>query len=285
MIDQHKNKPHQWIGAAGTALLAVAAGWLLSTWAGLGWAHEGIEHGAKTSKAAVAAGNAETRAIPSDDLGNASPEYFEFASIQKNCVRTRFTPFGKAEKWKSCKLESHGFVGTIEVPGQGLQDFYYAMYCLSKSSRRCDRQALLVFSNRAYRPEAVLRLARLDPAGTRYQVPLLIGTDIENALAITATTPAGEVTGRQYFGWINSRWVMVNPSGWQEQLRPRLPHGWSVKVAQGDMPDPETMAMRVSMHRDDVKACCEETRVAEIKFELAMGKLVISSVQTLGAAD
>jgi hypothetical protein len=266
MREAMKKSTNRWMGAVGTALIAGAAGWFLGTWAGIGLAH-GKELPGRNAKVSM----------PVDDMFRESPEYFEFSEVQKNCVRSRFTPFGKAERWKSCRLEHTGFVGTIAVPGAGLQDFYYANYCLIRSGHRCDQQALLIFSNRAYRSEAVLRLARLDPAGTRYKVPLMIGTEMESALAITVQAPGGTAPMPQYFGWRNSRWVGIEPGDWAKQLAVKLPEGLAARIPAGAMPDPESLEMRLPLYRVGSEPCCGSLS-ANVHFAIEGGALAISSV-------
>jgi hypothetical protein len=102
----------------------------------------------------------------------------EFARVQEECVQSAEITFGPQGRWQSCTVTRTGFVATI-----GLQDFYYAHYCLGPTAAGCKRQAQVVFRNRAYRPEAFVEMVRIDPPGTRYDIPLLIGTDTEGALA------------------------------------------------------------------------------------------------------
>lgn len=267
-----KRKVNRWMGAIGTAMLAGAAGWFIGTSAGMGLAY-GKE----------IPGKIQAQGLPVDGMSNASPEYFEFSSVQNACVRTIVTAFGQGGTWRSCRLESAGFVGTMAVPGSGLQDFYYASYCLVRSGQRCDRQALLVFSNRAYRPEAVLRLARLDPAGTRYTAPLLIGTAKESALALTIQPPGSAAQQRQYFGWRGSRWVGIEPDAWRARLGEWLPKGTFARVPDGTMPDPETLELRVPVYRADAAVCCDKAGSAEVRFAIEEGHLAIASVQMASA--
>ena len=96
-------------------------------------------------------------------------EKVDFAPIQERCVQSGQIRFGAGERWSDCRLTRAGFVSTI-----GLLDFYYAQYCLidgAKNAKGCDKQAMVIFGNRAYRGEAYSVLQRIDPAGTQYEIP------------------------------------------------------------------------------------------------------------------
>ena len=108
----------------------------------------------------------------------------EFAHVQQQCLQAGEIRFGLQRRWSNCKLTHSGFIGTI-----GLQDFFYAQYCLFNSLKRCDKQALVVFRNRAYQPDAFVEMTRIDPTGTRYEIPLLIGTDRDSVLTTAVRHP------------------------------------------------------------------------------------------------
>lgn len=171
----------------------------------------------------------------------------EFARIQDECVSTPAVPFGPGERWSSCRLTRAGFVGTI-----GLLDFYYATYCLVSRGERCDRAALMVFANRAYRPEATLQFHRVDPAGTRYEHAMMVGTADAHAIATTARLP-GQPVERQFRAWAGDRWQPVDAAAWRATLAAdlpsRLPEGLRAQLPREVMPEPERMALLVPLRR------------------------------------
>ncbi len=62
----------------------------------------------------------------------------------------------------------------------------------------CDRQAMVVFRNRAYKPDAVLEYTRIDPAGPRYEQPLLVGSyarQDQSLLAMSTRLPGQRARG------------------------------------------------------------------------------------------
>ena len=169
----------------------------------------------------------------------------EFARVQTECMQTRATSFGSQQPWHACKLVHSGFVATI-----GLQDFFYADYCLIRQGDVCARQAQVLFRNRAYRPEAFLDLARLDPPGTRYESPVLIGSETENVLATAVLLPGKSQKQRRYFRYAQERWIPIDGTAWLQQLQARLPSGLSVRVQPRDaLPDPRTMMLSLPLYR------------------------------------
>ncbi len=144
----------------------------------------------------------------------------EFGRIQDQCVQAGPARFGKGMKWAACRLDSARFVSTI-----GLLDFYAAQYCLVGSSGRCERSALMVFANRAYRPEATLVLHRVDPAGTRYDLPVVTGNDADNLMGVTVRSPGSKVAERSYFYWKDAGWRAVAPEAWKVEALRLLPAG------------------------------------------------------------
>ena len=90
----------------------------------------------------------------------------EFSSITETCQQVAGVSFGPGGKWASCRVLASGFVATI-----GLQDFFFARYCLGENGAQCDSLAQVVFRNRAYRSEAHVEMVRFDPAGTQYERP------------------------------------------------------------------------------------------------------------------
>ena len=202
-----------------------------------------------------------------------SVEYFDFNDIQEKCVRTVEANFGEDGRWKDCRLERAGFVATI-----GLQDFYFAEYCLIKSGSKCDRQAQLVFSNRAYRPEAVLRLQRIDAAGTRYENPLVTGDAGQDILVTTVKLPRAKMAERTYYTWAGRDWSLVDVQSWRSDLKKMLPEGVGTRLAAGALPDPVTLEMSVPLYREADRDCCASAGKAEVRFVVEGQRLAVAEV-------
>ncbi len=210
------------------------------------------------------------------DQAQANPQdQVVFAPIQSECMQTSATPFGPQADWKACQLVNSGFVATI-----GLQDFYYADYCLVKTGNACAQQAQVMFRNRAYRPEAFLDLARIDPPGTTYESPLLIGGQDENVLSTAVLLPGKSQLQRRYFRYEGERWIPIDGKAWLQELRKQLPHGLSTRVSPKDaLPDPRTMMLRLPLYRGVARAGSVDVRlaVASGQMEMAEFKLIRSA--------
>ena len=198
----------------------------------------------------------------------------EFARVQAECMQTSATAFGQQQPWHACKLVHSGFVATI-----GLQDFFYADYCLISQGDVCARQAQVLFRNRAYRPEAFLDLARLDPPGTRYESPVLIGSETENVLATAVLLPGKSQKQRRYFRYAQERWIPIDGTAWLQQLQARLPAGLSVRVQARDaLPDPRTMTLSLPLYRGaardgnvEIGLTVQAGQLALAEFNIARG--------------
>ena len=203
------------------------------------------------------------------------PEKLAFEKIQTECVQTTAIPFGPKHHWKSCRLERAGFVATI-----GLQDFYFAEYCLQTSGKACDKQAQVLFRNRAYREEAFIDMARVDPAGTRYGNPLLVGSDKEALLATAVRLPKQKTDQRRYFQYLDQRWVVQTSQPWLQGLSERLPVGLSVRASDTQaLPDPETMALRLPLYKAADRDCCATGGHADIRLAIKGGQFTVADVQ------
>ena len=170
-------------------------------------------------------------------------EKVDFAPIQERCVQSGQIRFGAAERWSDCRLTRAGFVSTI-----GLLDFYYAHYCLidgAKNARGCDKQAMVIFGNRAYRGEAYAVLQRIDPAGTQYEIPLVTGAGDDNLLILSAKPGNDARPVRKYYAWHDALWQPVDAHAWQRELPARLPVGARVNV--NGQPDPQSLSVRITV--------------------------------------
>ena len=170
-------------------------------------------------------------------------EKVDFAPIQERCVQSGQIRFGAGERWSDCRLTRAGFVSTI-----GLLDFYYAHYCLidgATNAKGCDKQAMVIFGNRAYRDEAYAVLQRIDPAGTQYESPLVTGAGDDNLLILSAKPKNDVRPARKYYAWHEALWQPVDEHAWQRELPARLPAG--ARISVNGQPDPQTLSVRITV--------------------------------------
>ncbi len=144
----------------------------------------------------------------------------KFADIENRCLQVGGIRFGAGRAWAGCRLISSRFVSTI-----GLLDFYHARYCLlDKAGRQCDRQAMLVFANRAYRDDATLVMLRMDPAGTAYEGPLVTGQGPDNLMVMSVKQP-GRPARMDYRYWNQARWNVLPAAAWRDAVQAQLGEG------------------------------------------------------------
>ena len=197
----------------------------------------------------------------------------DFWKIKDECISTHAVRFGPDSEWKKCRLIRTGFVATI-----GLIDFYYADYCLIKSGTRCDRQAQVLYGNRAYRPEAAVYMHRIDAAGTRYEMPLLTGSDKQSILTTTSYRPGSRQAQRSYFHLATTGWTEIDSAEWKKALQDKLPAGTTARIPAGAQPDPTTMALEVPLFRKGDRDCCASGGRAEVSFAVEGARLAIAGV-------
>ena len=218
----------------------------------------------------------------------------EFARVQSECVQSADITFGPQGRWASCRVTRAGFVATI-----GLQDFYYAHYCLANKAGNttttttgttttnttggCDRQAQVVFRNRAYRPEAFVDMVRIDPPGTGYDIPLLIGSDTESALVTGVRFSDQSEAERSYFIRRQDRWEPIEARAWLRHLPERLPAGLSVRAqsAQSALPDPTTMVVRMPLFVAADRDCCATGGSVEVQLSIEGGVFQVLDLNLL----
>lgn len=198
----------------------------------------------------------------------------EFAKIQSECVQVAGLEIGSHSKWKGCRLVRAGFVGTI-----GLQDFYYANYCLTKAGTRCAAHAQVLFSNRAYRPEALARSFRVDPASTRYDAPLMIGSPDQNLLATTAYHKGSSQAELSYSVWSGTDWTIVDTHAWHQALPQQLPSGLMVRLSPQVQPDPTTLSMRLPLFQMGQRGTWNAVRSdVQLTFAVEGTRMVVSNM-------
>lgn len=144
----------------------------------------------------------------------------KFADIENRCLQVGGIRFGAGQAFAGCRVISARFVSTI-----GLLDFYHAQYCLlGKAGGQCERQAMLVFANRAYRDDATLVMLRMDPAGTAYDGPLVTGQGPDNLMVMSVKQP-GRPARMEYRYWNEARWNVVPASAWRDAVLAQLGQG------------------------------------------------------------
>jgi hypothetical protein len=198
----------------------------------------------------------------------------DFAKIQSNCVQIAGLKVGSRVQWKGCRLERAGFFGTI-----GLLDFYFANYCLTSAGEACAAQAQVLFSNRAYRPEAVARSFRVDPAGTRYDDPLMIGSPDQNLLATNVHYKGKKQAELNYAVWSGTEWTGVDTVSWHQELPRQLPDGAMVRLSAHVQPDPTTLSMRLPLFQKSRSGTWSALhRDAELNFAVEGTRMVVSTM-------
>jgi hypothetical protein len=203
------------------------------------------------------------------------PAAIEFAKIQDECVQTDAVKFGPGQKWSACKLTRAGFISTI-----GLLDFYYAEYCLVKSGKACDRQALMVFANRAYRKEATLQLHRVDAAGSRYDAPITIGLGEQNVLTTAYYAPKSDKAQRAYFNWSSPGWKPVDTVSWRKDLWRQLPEGMTARLRANELPDPATMTLQLPLlHQGKSDHMSAPAGNVAVQFAIEGDRLLVADVK------
>jgi len=236
---------------------------LASSFSAVGQAHEKHVH---------APGNAEWLQRPLKQTQANPADQVEFARIQSECLQTSAIHYGPQNRWTNCHIGQSAFVATI-----GLQDFFYANYCLIGKGDGCAKHAQVLFRNRAYRPEAFADMVRIDPPGTRYESPLLVGSETENVLATAVLLPGKEHKQRRYFRYVQERWVPIDGKAWLQQLHARLPAGLSVRVQPQDaLPDPITMMLSLPLYRGAARAGSVDISLAIQAGQLELTEFNIS---------
>ena len=201
----------------------------------------------------------------------AAGDVTKFEGVQQECAQVGDITFGPGGRWASCNVTRGRWIATLNF-----MDLYQAQYCLGKNEEACDQRALVIFSNRAYTPDAKALLVRIDEGAMEYDDPLVVISGDESVMSISAHSPAG-VVAKSYYLWRIDHWVAMDAQGWLHGLYAHLPKGASVR--QAAWPDLETMSAQVSLFRMDDADCCPTGGVAKVELGLAKEKFAIQQVK------
>jgi len=191
----------------------------------------------------------------------------KFDGVQEHCVKVGAIKFGVNERWASCRVTKGRWFATLDFI-----DMYQAQYCLGKDDEGCERRALLVFANRAYKPDAQLILQHLDAGAAQYDDPVVVQTAYGDVFTLTARLPGGAET-KSFYLWHSGRWMSLESRSWLQELSKRLPKG--VSVAGDIQPDLDSMSARVKLARADGSV----GDIAEVELGLAKGRFAVKRVR------
>jgi hypothetical protein len=159
-------------------------------------------------------------------------------------------------------------------------DLYQAQYCFSKNASNnadhCDQRAMVIFSNRAYTPDAKALVVRIDEDATEYDDPMVVASDDESIMSISAHNSAG-ILVKSYYLWRTDHWVAMDAQGWLSGLTAHLPNGTSVRRVA--LPDLETMSAQVSLFRSNDADCCPTGGMAEVELGLVKEQFTVKQVK------
>jgi hypothetical protein len=166
----------------------------------------------------------------------AARDKVEFEGLQDKCVSVPALMKQGDKQPPGCSVTRGRWFATLDFLDQ-----YQVQYCYGKGGEGCISRALLLFSNRAYAPEARLLVHSAGPGDTRYDDPLVVSTGRMHLMQLIARSSAGE--GKTYFLWRKPRWVALDSRAWLREVEARLPRGSRIEGDSGV--DLETMTSRV----------------------------------------
>ena len=204
----------------------------------------------------------------------AQGEVVKYDDLFHDCQQVGDIRFGAGERWASCRVLHHGFVATI-----GIDDLFYTEYCLQDARKHCGAKALVVYRNRAKHPDAVAEIVSIDPRGTHYDLPMMVGEDGEDMMVLGSRKPGERVARRRYLQHHAGAWHDMDIRSWQAELAQHLPADVTARLnASADTPDPQTLALRASLFRAGTRV-----GAADIALKVADGRLAIAAVSWGGA--
>lgn len=212
---------------------------------------------------------------------NAGNNLTEFPLSNEKCATVGDITVGQNGRWTHCHVTKTSWFATI-----GFLDLYQTQYCLGNKAKTCDQKAQLLFSNRAYTPNARLILQRIDTGDIEYDLPILVDTGqglimVQATHTSKATTSSGQVRSTtdtvNYFLWQSDFWQPIDAQAWRSELPNHLPAGTSVKAKL--WPDIKTMSAQARLYREGDADCCPKGGVADIKLKLIKSKFSVKSVK------
>jgi hypothetical protein len=207
-------------------------------------------------------------------VGANQGETVKFDDLFHDCQQVGDIRFGTGERWASCRVLHHGFVATI-----GIEDLFYTEYCLQDARKQCGAKAMVVYRNRAKHPDAVAEIVSIDPRGTRYDLPMMVGEDGADMMVLGSRKPGKRVSQRRYLQHHAGTWHEMDIRSWQAELDRYLPAGVTARLDAGaNAPDPQTLALRAPLFRAGTRF-----GAADIVLKVADGRLDIAAVSWGGA--
>ena len=202
----------------------------------------------------------------------AGTDVTQFEGVQQECAQVGDITFGNGGRWSSCRVTRGRWVATLDF-----MDIYQAQYCLAKKNvQSCDQRALVIFSNRAYTPDAKVLLVRIDDGATSYDDPMVVASDDESIMSISVRNPENVVEQRYYL-WRADRWVAINAQDWLRGLPAYLPDGAMARDTA--WPDLETMSAKVNLFKAGDADCCPSGGVANVELALVNEHFAVKQVK------
>lgn len=202
---------------------------------------------------------------------HAAGDLIPFAGVQEKCVQVGDITFGPDGRWAGCHVTRARWVATIDF-----LDLYQVQYCLGMRAKACDKRALVIFANRAYTPEAKVLLVRMDGGSMKYEDPLVVLSDNETVMSVSARNATG-IVAKSYYLWRTDHWVAMDAQGWLKGLSTYLPKGASAR--QEPWPDIDTMSAQVKLFRAGDANCCPSGGMANVELGLVKTQFAIKQVK------
>jgi len=190
---------------------------------------------------------------------HARNDIVKFDGVQEHCVQAGSIKFGPGARWPSCRVTKGRWFVTMDFV-----DFYQAQYCLGKDDGTCEDRAIVVFANRAYKPDAQVVLQRLDDGATEYDDPLVVQTPYGDIMTVSGHVRGGAET-RSYYVWRAGRWVPIDATAWLREASKRLPKGASL-ASRAVWPDLDTMSVHATLQGAGRDAANIELGLAKERF-------------------
>jgi hypothetical protein len=200
---------------------------------------------------------------------HAGGKALKFDGVQERCVQTDKVKFGANQRWAECTVTKGRWFVTLDFI-----DMYQAQYCLGKGDGSCDQRAFMIFSNRAYKPDAHLMMQRLDPGAAEYEEPQVVQTKYGTIMTLSARYPDGRES-RNYYRWESERWSAVDASRWLRELTKKLPKGETVTADV--WPDADSMHAQAKL--------AASGKVADIELGIVNDRFTVRKVTLAQNAD